>query len=431
MRYPSSNFWTRILKSFYGNDRGTVAVIFGMSAIPIAIAASIAVDMSNSSKVKSQLQSAVDTAVLAAATRLAVNASEGDKEEIAISTFYANLSPRIQEQLTSSPEVDVDFPSKTVSMTVSVNTHPIIGRLVTSEIGIGVSAAATLSPGTPVCMMALNPSAAKSINIQGTADLIAVGCAVHVVSSHPDKALYQTGTGTGTADSFCVRGGYEGANFDPHPHHCYAEKDPIAAQFEADWYKEGIDTKLCKYTDWPQINTDATTVLNPGVYCGGLTIKKGVVVLNPGLYIFRDGPLYVQAHGTLKGDDVTILFTGNDTTRLITQAGANIITTARTAMNASFRGLAFAQDPKSVPASENLVIGGGEIEINGIMYFPEQPLKITGNGEVGTKAAQFAIIADTISIEGNGQLRIKIGQNYATTGLPELPEAQELVYLKD
>jgi hypothetical protein len=84
-----------------------------------------------------------------------------------------------------------------------------------------------------------------------------------------------------------------------------------------------------------------------------------------------------------------------------------------------------------VPASENLVIGGGEIEINGIMYFPKQPLKITGNGEVGTKAAQFAIIADTISIEGNGQLRIKIGQNYATTGLPELPEAQELVYLKD
>jgi hypothetical protein len=99
---------------------------------------------------------------------------------------------------------------------------------------------------------------------------------------------------------------------------------------------------MCQYTNWPQINTDATTVLNPGVYCGGLTIKKGLVVLNPGLYIFRDGPLYVQAHGTLKGDDVTILFTGNDTTRLITQAGANIITTARTAVNASFRGLAFA-----------------------------------------------------------------------------------------
>jgi hypothetical protein len=75
------------------------------------------------------------------------------------------------------------------------------------------------------------------------------------------------------------------------------------------------------------------------------------------------------------------------------------------------------------------VIGGGEIEINGIMYFPKQPLKVTGNGDIGTNAAQFAIIADTISIEGNGQLRIKIGQNYATTGLPDLPQAQEVVYL--
>ena len=82
-----------------------------------------------------------------------------------------------------------------------------------------------------------------------------------------------------------------------------------------------------------------------------------------------------------------------------------------------------------MPQNENLVIGGGEIEINGIMYFPAQPLKVTGNGEIGTNAAQFAIIADTISIEGNGQLIIKIGQNYATTGLPDLPEAQEVVYL--
>jgi hypothetical protein len=64
------------------------------------------------------------------------------------------------------------------------------------------------------------------------------------------------------------------------------------------------------------------------------------------------------------------------------------------------------------------------------MYYPKQPLKVTGNGEIGTNAAQFAIIADTISIEGNGQLKIKIGQNYASTGLPDLPASGEIVYLK-
>jgi Flp pilus assembly protein TadG len=57
MRHPSSNFCTRILKSFYRNEGGTIAVIFGMSAIPIAIAVSIAVDMANSSEVKSHLAS--------------------------------------------------------------------------------------------------------------------------------------------------------------------------------------------------------------------------------------------------------------------------------------------------------------------------------------------------------------------------------------
>ena len=79
----------------------------------------------------------------------------------------------------------------------------------------------------------------------------------------------------------------------------------------------------------------------------------------------------------------------------------------------------------------SLIIGGGTMEINGILYFPSQPLKITGNGDIGTSSAQFAIMADTIAIEGNGQLNIKIGQNYQDTGLPDLPEADEIVRLTE
>ena len=424
-----------LLEKFRRNTNGGIAVMFGASVVPVAIAASVALDMANVSDVRSQLQAAADTAVLAAATRLAVNADDSDKEALARTTFDANLSPELLAELTSTPDVTVDFPSKTVSMAVEVTTGTVLTRLVTDEITVHVNAAATVSPGTPICMMALNPSAAKSINIQGTADLIADGCAVQVNSSDPDNALYQTGTGTGTADSFCVHGGHDGTNFTPSPRDkCMVEKDPLEEQFAADWAAEGINSKSCDHTNLAQINTGASTVtpLNPGVYCGGVTIKQGTVQLTKGgLYIFRNGPLYVQAHGTLKGEEVAILFTGNDTTRLITQAGANIITSARSAVGSRFRGLAFAQYPESVPAKENIIIGGGQIVINGIMYFPEQPLKITGNGDIGTTAAQFAIMADTISIEGNGQLVIHIGQNYATTGLPDLPEAQEVVYLNE
>jgi hypothetical protein len=64
-----------------------------------------------------------------------------------------------------------------------------------------------------------------------------------------------------------------------------------------------------------------------------------------------------------------------------------------------------------------------------IDYFPKQALKITGNGDVGTTVAQFAIMADTIAIEGNGQLNMHIGQNYQDSGLPDLPEAHEIAHL--
>lgn len=99
-----------------GGKKGQVAVLFALCAAPLLLAASIAVDMSNASNMKSKLQAAADSAVLAAATRLAVGASEEDKEQIAIDTFYANLSPVLQSSLSSPPSVDIDFPARTVSL---------------------------------------------------------------------------------------------------------------------------------------------------------------------------------------------------------------------------------------------------------------------------------------------------------------------------
>jgi Putative Flp pilus-assembly TadE/G-like len=420
-------------RTFAANDRGNIAVIFGICAIPITMAVSIGLDMSNASSMKSDIQAAADSAVLAAATRLAVNASDADKEQIAVDTFYANLSPVLASHIIGSPDVAIDFPGKTVHMGVSVNAQPLLGSLVTDEVELFVEATAGVSSGTPICMMALNPDAEKSLSIQGTADIMATGCAIHVNSGAEDNALYQNGNGTATAASFCVAGGHSGSNFSPSPEdNCMVERDPLLSTFLSDWSDETISSDVCTETDMPQINTSAstTTNLSPGVYCGGLSIKKGIVQLQTnGIYVFRDGPLHVQSGGTLQGTNVTVLFEGNSDTRLITQAGASIITSARS--SSPFKGIAFAQHPDSIPASENLIIGGGTMQINGIVYFPAQPLKITGNGDIGTTSAQFAIMADTISIEGNGQLNIRIGQDYQSSGLPDLPEADEIVRLTE
>jgi hypothetical protein len=63
---------------------------------------------------------------------------------------------------------------------------------------------------------------------------------------------------------------------------------------------------------------------------GGLSLKKGIVQLEQGqVYVFRDGPLEIQG-GTLQGEQVVVLLQGNDSTRLVTQAGASIVTSAPT-----------------------------------------------------------------------------------------------------
>jgi Flp pilus assembly protein TadG len=416
----------KAIRAFVKETNGTVAVLFGMCLIPILMAASVALDMTSASEMKSEMQAAADAAVLAAATRLAGNASDADKEQLALDTFYANLSPVLAEYA-GTPSVDIDFPAKQVHLAVSLEKKAVLSSLISEGSTIAVKATASVSPGTPICMMALNPHAEKALTIQGTADLLAEDCAVHVNSDHADNALHQHGSATATADSFCVQGGHDGDHFYPTPKdNCWYENDPLLHDFLEDWEKTEISTWPCTETNFPQISAD--TDLQPGVYCGGLTIKQGIVQLKSGeIYVFRDGPLHVQAQGTLKGTGTPLLLEGDDTTRLITQAGASILITART--SGEFKGIVVAQHPSSVPDKENLVIGGGQLELNGLLYFPAQPLMITGNGDIGTNASQFAILADTIAIEGNGQLNIKIGQNYPSSGLPPLPEAHEIVHL--
>jgi hypothetical protein len=253
-----------LIRRFARDRWGQIALLFAIGAMPVLVAASMALDMSNAANLRSKLQAAADAAVLAGATRLAVGAEDADKEDVTPKTFEANPTPYLLSRISGAPAVAIDFPEKIVQISVAAETR---------------------------------------------------------------------------------------------------ETDPLAAGFAADWEAAGYDSLPCDYNDLPQIS----------------------------------------------------------------QAGANIVLSAR--KTEPFKGIAVGQHPDSVPDKENLIIGGGQMEINGILYFPKQPLKITGDGDIGATISQFAIIADTIAIEGNGQLNIEIGENYREAGLPDLAEADEIVRL--
>ncbi len=443
---------TSLLQQFANDKRGNVAVIFGITSIPLAMIASMSVDFGNSVRIQNELQAAVDAGVLAAATAMASGEDDTSKTQIAEDTFFANLSDNSLSGFSASPVTNVDFPGKQVTMTVSVTNSRMLTTLLSDHIDINVEATAVVDPGNPICMMSLNPTAKEALYLNGTADIVADGCSIHVNSGH-DEALRQVGSGTALAESFCVHGEYSGSNYTPTPEKdCRVEQDPLKEYFNDDW--STVDYSVCDFQSsdiFGQGNGAPDVVLlEPGVYCGDLNITAGKTAIlqsdggDNSVYVFVDGSIDIRGGGTLRntieaGDGVTgapgmtfpaetaIILTGANPGRLEVNGGADMVIKAKS--SGTFAGIAVAQDPNSIPSQPHQIAGGGNVNIDGIVYLPTQPLDVTGNGVIGNEADQFAIIADVVEVDGTGQLEIRIGADYQAAGLPELPQSHERVRL--
>lgn len=274
----------------------------------------------------------------------------------------------------------------------------------------------------PGCMIVLNPTAPRSLNLNGTSDVSAKNCMVQVNSSSP-TALAEVGSATLTAQAICLVGGYSGTNFSPEPQVCQPVKDPLAASFAADLAT--FNTSVCDQYNGngkPLTLPTGTVNLSPGVYCGGIKVtNNSTASLASGVYFIKDGEFDVRSGGTVRGAGVTIVLIGNSDTDLNVQSGGNL--QIKAPASGRFAGIAIAHDPASIPSSSkgDLIIGGGSVEVEGIIYTPRQVLTITGNGDISMNVKQFALIADMLSIEGNGLLRIGEAADATGSGLPILP----------
>lgn len=406
------------------NEKGSITASFAFAAIPFMMVGSMAVDYTSAIRTKSVMQAASDAAVLAAATAIASGKTEQVKNEFALDQFAINLPARIKASFLGNPETIINHLKKEITLTAKVNTKTYFGSFLKEVMAIKVVSTAIVTKGSPICMLALNPSVEKAIYLNGTADVVASGCAVHVNSKH-NEALVEDGTGLATAEQFCVSGGYDGNGFTPKPSEaCFQEEDPLASKMADAW---ATVSTSCTVNHKTTVKSDTT--LAPGVYCGGVDVKKGKLTLETGgIYVFRDGPLSISAQGKLKGEENTILFTGDSSTRLAAQGGAEVDISAQ--ISGPFSGIAIAMHKSTTPAKDNLITGGGYMSIDGIIYFPKQHLSVRGNGVIGEDTDQFAIIADTIEVKGTGLLTIRItAENESISHLPELPRSLEQVVL--
>ncbi len=408
------------LSELFGDKSGTVAILFALAVLPVLLSIGSAIDFGRAYHTRSAMQNAADAALLAA-----VLSGEDDDamRQMAFAGFDASMNGNVAAQFSVPPVVDVIIEEDLITLTADARVKTTLMGIITESVAVGVLASVRFVEGGPACIMSLSSSAESAFNLSGTAQVSAKGCGIQVNSDHP-QSITQNGSADADVPHICTNGGHTGS-LSTKPRRCPPVSDPLRESVVA-----GIASEMPGGSErsWPRVDkhADSPTTISPGLYRGTLRIQAGErVFFEPGLYFVENGNLEVWANSAAYGEEVTFIFFGNMTGGVTIRSGSDVVLTAT--KTGPFAGLLFVQDPNGTPSDgESILIGGGNLELTGTIYMPLEELTITGNGSISADSPQFAIIADTISLQGNGSLHINMDTDFAEAGYDELPGVQSM-----
>lgn len=303
----------RITTAFLRAREGTTATVFAFAMPALLGIGGIAADYSSITTSKNRLQAVVDSAALAVAREMTVSTTASSQVQILAQQYVAANIP-----------ANTPYPINTTAvltengLAVKVDGSQQIATpfgLASTLGGINtISATATArvsgtSPSQRICILALGDDIKSGLFMHNGAQIMAPECALYSNSTDRNAVVIQQGSRI-RSSIVCSRGGISNlAGFldSTLVTDCPVMKDPLASK--GDPNVSGPCTAKTK------IILTGTVTLNPGVYCNGLFIfgvgaLAPVVKMNPGVYVFRDGPLVVGLDATLTGAGVSLILTG-------------------------------------------------------------------------------------------------------------------------
>ncbi len=261
----------------------------------------------------------------------------------------------------------------------------------------------------PQCIIALNQSASRAVEFAGntTAD---IGCGV-VSNSDSEEALYIGGNAqlmANPAQAFGdIRISGSGQLISQLPPLPFSPRvaDPFAdlpSPPSPPCDVSGPGKKAFTATSGAQlVDTNGDGYIT---VCGGLEFS-GNVNLDSGTYVVRNGDVSQKTGGTsVSGSELSFLLTGDNPTKvggLKFNSNANLDMSAPT--SGTYKGILFYQDPKVVSPSKNILNGGVDLELDGVIYFPASHLSFSGGASNPNNCLQ--VVADTVTFTGNSFVR--------------------------
>ena len=404
------------LRRIFDDRDGAVAIFFAASVMMLLGMAAIAVDLGFLYSLRGKLQNTADAAVLAAVGDLP---DEDAARATAVDLATKNMPAAGHGTVLANADVvagNWDADTRTFTPAGSpINAVRAVTRrsqangnaaglffarvLGFDQVDMQATAIASSEAGDS-CIVALDPSVDDALRIAGTAS-VTMGCAARV-NSTSSRALRTNGGGCITASEIYVAGDTIGTCIDPTAETGMEPMDdPLATLTPPDDYEDDG----CTFTALVEVTTDTT--LDPGAYCGGIHIYGSAnVTFNPGNYVVDGSGLEIDGSGAVTGDEVMFYIEPTAVIpfhhhqgpgKTVHFAGSANITLSAPDSGA-YKDVLIYQDP-ATPSDRDLVFNGGaDLELNGVLYAPNNLVRFAGNGDPG---GATSIVARMVYITGN------------------------------
>lgn len=238
-----------------------------------------------------------------------------------------------------------------------------------------------------VCFYVLAGSGSGTLSLNGTADLVSNACGIHVNSSST-TAVQTNGNAIISTSGLAVVGGISNPGAITVCGQIQTSAAP--AQDPLLGYDIPAYGNDCDHINF---SVNSTATLNPGVYCGGIDIKgSGTVTLNPGNYILDGGVFKLGGSATLVGNDVTIFLTSKLRSGYATldMAGGGSVT-LNAPTSGTYAGILIFQSRNAPTNGSNSINGGGNLNLNGAVYLPNQSLSFSGGNSTSAPCTMFVV----------------------------------------
>jgi len=175
---------------------------------------------------------------------------------------------------------------------------------------------------------------------------------------------------------------------------------PVADPYVNDGYPNFTG---CSHNDFSAKNT---VTIDPGVYCGGISLNANAnVTLNSGIYYIDGGGLSVNGGATLTGAGVTLVFTKKSSTSWPTVTiNGNATVNLTPPRSGATAGIVVFGD-RNIPLGTTFRFNGGANQyLGGAVYVPTGTISFSGGAGTSTSCTQ--IIGDIVTFVGNSSLAI-------------------------